>query len=295
MAHKRLQITFSWGDGHANSIGMQRAVLIMFIAMSLIPAGDSAGKIMTSQLGVAPVFVAWSRFAFGTLLLLPFVPPNTLQLFGNWRIWLRAAMLCGGITSIQVALQTEEVANVFAAFFIGPLLSYTLAAIFLRERITLARSGLILAGFAGVLLVVRPGYGVSIGLLWALAAGTFYGIFLTMSRWLSHLAPPLSLSFSQLLISGFLLLPLGLSNLPDLTGPIASLTLVSAACSMVGNLLMLYTYRLVPATKVAPLIYFQLLSAVTLGWLLFGALPDLLTWAGLSVILVAGIASTRLR
>ena len=58
---------------------------------------------------------------------------------------------------------------------------------------------------------------------------------------------------------------------------------------------MLYTYRLVPATKVAPLIYFQLLSAVTLGWLLFGALPDLLTWAGLSVILVAGIASTRLR
>ena len=83
--------------------------------------------------------------------------------------------------------------------------------------------------------------------------------------------------------------------MPDLTGPIASLTVVSAACSMVGNLLMLYTYRLVPATKVAPLIYFQLLSAVTLGWLLFGALPDVLTWAGLGVILVAGIASTRLR
>ena len=108
---------------------MQRAIVIMFIAMSLIPAGDSAGKIMTSQLGVAPVFVAWSRFAFGTFLLLPFVPPDTLRLFRNWRIWLRAAMLCGGITSIQTALQTEEVANVFAAFFIGPLLSYTLAAI----------------------------------------------------------------------------------------------------------------------------------------------------------------------
>ena len=51
---------------------MQRVILIMFVAMSLIPAGDSAGKILTSQLGVAPVFVAWSRFAIGALLLVPF-------------------------------------------------------------------------------------------------------------------------------------------------------------------------------------------------------------------------------
>ena len=274
---------------------MQRAVLIMFIAMSLIPAGDSAGKVLTSQLGVAPVFVAWSRFALGTLLLIPFVPPRTRALFGNWRIWVRATMLCGGITCIQTALQTEDVANVFAAFFVGPLLSYVLAAVFLREPITILRSALILLGFVGVLLVVRPGIGVSTGLLWALAAGTFYGIFLTMSRWLSGLAPPLALSFSQLVISAGLLLPLGLLHLPQLTAPVAALTVTSAICSMLGNLLMLYAYRLAPATKIAPMIYFQLLSAVALGWLLFGALPDLLTWVGLAVILGAGITSTRLR
>jgi drug/metabolite transporter (DMT)-like permease len=274
---------------------MQRAVLIMFIAMSLIPAGDSAGKILTSQLGVAPVFVAWSRFAIGTLFLIPFIPRHTLALFGNWRIWVRAAMICGGITCIQTALQTEEVANVFAAFFIGPLLSYVLAAVFLREPITLLRSTLIMVGFAGVLLVVRPGIGVSTGLLWALAAGTFYGVFLTMSRWLSGIASPLALSFSQLIISAGLLLPFGLMQLPDFTRPIAALTATSAACSMLGNLLMLYAYRLAPATKIAPLIYFQLLSAVALGWVLFGALPDLLTWVGLAVIISAGIGSTRLR
>ena len=37
---------------------MQRAIVIMFIAMSLIPAGDSAGKIMTSQLGVRDILAA---------------------------------------------------------------------------------------------------------------------------------------------------------------------------------------------------------------------------------------------
>jgi len=274
---------------------MQRAILIMFVAMSLIPAGDSAGKILTSELGVAPVFVAWSRFALGTLFLIPFVPPQTRDLFGNWRIWIRAAMLCGGITCIQTALQTEDVANVFAAFFVGPLLSYVLAATFLREPITILRSTFILIGFLGVVMVVRPGIGVSAGLLWALAAGTFYGIFLTMSRWLSDLAPPLALAFSQLIISAALLLPLGLLHLPDFTMPVLALTATSAICSMLGNLLMLFAYRLAPATRIAPMIYFQLLSAVALGWLLFGALPDMLTWVGLAVILSAGIISTRLR
>jgi drug/metabolite transporter (DMT)-like permease len=64
---------------------------------------------------------------------------------------------------------------------------------------------------------------------------------------------------------------------------------------MLGNLLMLYAYRIAPATKIAPMIYFQLLSAVALGWVLFGALPDAITWIGLAIILSAGIASTRLR
>ena len=280
---------------HASECLMQRAILIMFLAMSLIPAGDSAGKILTSQMGVAPVFVAWSRFAIGLIILIPFIPDQTRALFGNWRIWVRAAMICGGITCIQTALQTEDVANVFAAFFIGPLLSYVLAAVFLREPITLLRSALIAIGFAGVLLVVRPGVDVSVGLLWALAAGTFFGIFLTMSRWLSDLATPLQLSVTQLVISTGLLLPFGLMHLPEFTAPIAALTVTSAACSMLGNLLMLYAYRIAPATKIAPMVYFQLLSAVALGWVLFGALPDAMTWIGLAIILSAGIASTRLR
>ena len=190
---------------------------------------------------------------------------------------------------------TEDVANVFAAFFIGPLLSYVLAALFLREAISLQRSALIVAGFLGVLVVVRPGLEPSAGLLWALTAGTLYGVFLTMSRWLSHLAPPLALTFSQLVISGLLLLPLGLVYFPPLSGPVLGLSLASALCSMLGNLLMLYAYRMAPATKVAPLVYLQLLSAVGLGWLLFGAWPDALTWAGMAMILGAGIASARLR
>ncbi|NKX41788.1 DMT family transporter [Rhodobacteraceae bacterium R_SAG2] len=277
---------------------MQRAIPIMFIAMSLIPAGDSAGKILTSGMGVAPVFVAWSRFAIGALMVLPFLPRGTWGLMRDWRLWLRAGTLALGITCIQTALRTEAIANVFAAFFIGPMISYLLAAIFLRERISLLRSALILTGFCGVLLVVRPGLGGGTGgpgLMFAVAAGLFYGVFLTMSRWLSDLAPPLALTFTQLAMSAVMLLPLGLMNLPAATLPVAGLATASALFSMLGNLLLLYAYRRAPATRLAPLVYFQLIAAVLLGLFLFSTLPDALTWAGLAVIITAGITSARLR
>ena len=274
---------------------MQRAVLIMFLAMSLIPAGDSAGKLLTGTYNTAPIFVAWSRFLVGALLITPFISHSAWALLKNWRIWMRAAILAAGITCIQKALQIEEIATAFAAFFVGPLISYVLAVIFLREPVTPTRSALIVLGFVGVLIVVRPGIGTGAGVLWALTAGTCYGIFLTMSRWLGALGTPLAMTFTQLVIAALLLLPFGLTALPEFNGTVAALTVTSALCSMLGNLLLLYAYKLVPATRIAPLVYFQLVAAVGLGLAIFGDLPDVWTWAGLIVILTAGLASARLR
>lgn len=274
---------------------MQRAVLIMFVAMSLIPAGDSAGKLLSGTFGVAPVFVAWSRFAVGAVLIAPFVQPSAFRLLGNWRIWLRAMVLSGGITSIQTALQTAEIATVFAAFFVAPLISYILATVFLREPVTILRSLLIALGFCGVLLVVRPGMGGEPGVIWAVVAGTLYGIFLTMSRWLADAGTPIAMTFTQLLLSAFFLLPLGLAHLPTFTPTTAALTVASALGSMLGNLMLLYAYRIAPATKLAPLVYFQLIAAVILGWAIFNDLPDAYTWAGLAIIISAGLFSARLR
>lgn len=274
---------------------MQRAIAIMFLAMSLIPLGDSAGKLLSGSHGVSPLFVAWSRFAVGALLVLPFVPRSAWALMRDPRIWLRAATLAGGISCIQMALRVEELATVFAAFFIGPLVSFVLAALFLREPVTVLRSTLVVIGFVGVLIVVRPGMGVGAGVLWAVTAGVCYGAFLTMSRWLGGQGTPLALTITQLVIAAVLLLPLGLTHLPDFTAPIAALTTVSALCSMLGNLLLLFAYRLAPATRLAPFVYFQLVAAVCLGWLVFGDLPDVWTWTGLAIIAGAGLASTRLR
>ncbi|MVO17157.1 DMT family transporter [Parasedimentitalea huanghaiensis] len=274
---------------------MLQAVILMFVAMSMIPAGDLCGKLLTSSGIATPAFVASSRFVVGSLLLLPFVPRRAYLLLKNWRMWLRALFLVGGIFSVQMALKTEPMADVFAAFFIGPIISYVLSALFLREPTTWLRSLLMAVGFAGVILVVRPGFGGSVNLLWAVLAGSFYGAFLTTGRWLAHLGSPLELSLIQLLLAAVAMLPLGLANLPELTPSTTALTVGSAAFSMLGNLILLFAYNKVAATKLAPMVYFQLIAAVGLGWAVFGQLPDMLTWLGLLVVVSAGLGSALLR
>ncbi|WP_435660611.1 DMT family transporter [Leisingera caerulea] len=274
---------------------MFQAVILMFAAMSMIPAGDLCGKLLTGSGLATPAFVAWSRFSIGAALILPFVPRRAFTLLGDWRLWLRAGLLTGGIFSIQMALVTEPLANVFAAFFVGPVVSYVLSVLLLREQATLLRSLLMGLGFLGVLMVVRPGFGGSVNLLWAVLAGCFYGGFLTSSRWLAGVGSPLELSLTQLLLSALLMLPLGLASLPEFSPSTAALTVGSAAFSMLGNLLLLFAYGRVQAVKLAPMVYFQLVAAVGLGWAVFSQLPDAWTWAGLAVVLSAGLTSALLR
>lgn len=271
----------------------------MFLAMSLIPAGDAAGKLLTQDHAASPVFVAWSRFALGALLALPLVRTDTLRHLTDWRIWLRALLLVGGITSIQFALMRAPLADVFAAFFIGPIFSFALSALLLGERVTLPRAALMGLGFIGVLLVVRPSLGgdgpvLTTGRSFAVLAGLFYGAFLTASRWLSTAARPGNLLFTQLFLGAIALTPFGLALIPEINSEVATLTFASAAFSALGNLLLIYAYMRADASELAPYVYFQLASAVALGWLIFADFPDALTWAGLALIATAGLASARL-
>ncbi len=278
---------------------MWKIPALMFLAMSLIPAGDAAGKLLTQAHGAGPVFVAWSRFALGALLAVPLVRADTFRHLTDWRIWLRALLLVGGITSIQTALQHAPLADVFAAFFIGPMFSFALSALLLGERITLPRTALMSLGFVGVLLVVRPSLAGDVPLLstgrgFALLAGLFYGAFLTASRWLATAARPGNLLFTQLFLGAIALTPFGITTIPEITSEVAGLTFASAAFSGLGNLLLIYAYMRVNASELAPYVYFQLASAVALGYFIFSDLPDALTWAGLALIATAGLVSARL-
>ena len=272
------------------------SVALMFVAMSLIPVGDTAGKLLTGGHGASPFFVAFSRFAVGTVVVVLILGGRVhWPVFRDWRVWLRGALIAAGISCILTALRTEEIATVFGAFFVGPLFSYVLSIRFLGERVTPMQTIMLLAGFCGVLLVVRPGFGMTPGLGFAVLAGLFYGAFLTTSRWLSGVAAPRQLMLSQSVIGTLLLLPFGLAQVPEASGPVAGLVLLSGVASASGNLLLVLAYRRSSATVLAPFVYFQLLSATILGWVVFGTLPDAPAMAGLALLVAAGVGTVVFR
>lgn len=267
------------------------AVLIMSLGMSLIPVGDTFGKALMGA-GTLPIFVAFARYAVGAALLIPFTGFGGIKpLFFDWRIWFRSSLQVGTIVSILTGLQTETLANTFGAFFAGPLISYLLSALLLGEKITWPRTILLVIGFAGVLLVVKPGFAMTPGLGFAFLAGVFYGSFLTASRWLSGIAKPHDLLLSQLITGSIMIAPFGLMALPEFTPKIALLLAGSGLASMLGNLFIVMAYRRATASTLAPFVYVQLISATALSYIVFGNLPDTLAAIGIALILTSGLAT----
>ena len=270
-----------------------RLILLVFAAVTFVVIGDTAGKLMTAS-GVSPVFVAWTRFAIALCVILPIsgIRLSELADFKDWRVVGRGIAITCGIAAILTALRTEPIANVFGAFFIGPVVSYVLAIVFLGEAPSKTRGALLGLGFLGVMLVVKPGFGGTLGMGFAVLAGCFYGIYLALTRAVAPAFRPRALLVSQLLIGTVLLTPAGVFvEIPAITLGLTGLILVSALGSAIGNYLLVMANRQAEATLVAPLVYTQLISATLVGVMVFGDRPDALTFLGIGLILVSGFGS----
>lgn len=271
---------------------LPRVVVMVVMAMVLIVSGDAAAKVLGGQ-GFDPVFTAWSRFALAAVIIAPFagLQRSDLAQAKDWRLILRAMLIVGGIVCILTALRTEDMATVFGGFFVGPIVAYALSAFLLGERVTLARTILLGLSFVGVLIVVRPGFGMTAGMGFAILAGCFHGSYLVATRWLAGGFRPRFLLLSQLVIGAVVLAPFAVGPLPAITGNAAVLIGISAMGSALGNLLLVLVNRTTPANVIAPLIYSQLVVATVLGVIIFGDWPNSTTLIGLAVIAIAGASS----
>ena len=261
-------------------------------AMCLIVGGDVAGRMLTDA-GFSPFFVAWARFALAAVVLFPIcgLRAGELQMLRRPALILRAFLIAGGIACILTALKTEEMATVFGGFFVGPIVSYALSALVLKERVTIPRTVLLMVSFGGVLLVVRPGFGMTPGLGFALLAGCFHGCYLVTTRWLAGAYRPRFLLLSQLVIGALVLAPTAIGPMPEITLPLAGFIVISAMGSALGNLLLVLANRRAEASVIAPFIYSQIIIATVYGFAFFGEWPDPVALLGLGIIIAAGVGS----
>lgn len=176
--------------------------------------------------------------------------------------------------------------------FMAPVMLMALAPWLLRERHRLHRWCGVALGFGGMLLVVRPGagldgMGIALGLLTALT----FACFQIATRRLAA-DDPLTTNYYGGLI-GTVALSCALPwfwQTPDLTPLQWALLLSTGVTGAIGHGLQSAAYARTPATLLAPYSYLQIVSAVALGWAVFGQLPDAVTVLGIACICGAGLA-----
>jgi drug/metabolite transporter (DMT)-like permease len=176
--------------------------------------------------------------------------------------------------------------------FMAPLFLMAMAPWLLGESHRLHRWLGVLLGFAGVLIVVRPGsqldvIGVALGLLTAIT----FAFFQISTRRVAHDHPLTTNYYGGLFGSVVLLLALPwFWTMPELSAAQWLLLISTGFTGFAGHLLQIMAYSRTQATLLAPFNYLQIVAAVTLGWLAFGQLPDLTTAIGIALICLGGLA-----
>lgn len=278
-----------------------RGLGLMIVAMLIAPFIDIFAKLATDT--ASPTFITGMRFVFQALCMLPLVLWN-----GSWRnfSWtmsgfhaIRAALITLSMVCFVAALAVMEVADTIAIFFVEPIILTVLSSIFLKEIIGWRRYTACAVGFLGAMIVIRPSFQeIGYVALLPIVSALCVAIFAMMTRALAHREDPWAMQFQMalwgipicavmLLIGDRAGIGFMMPTVPDWT-LIAWLIGVGVFASLSG-ILAVYAYRAAPASVIAPLQYFEIVSATLFGWLVFGDFPDPVKWVGISIIIGSGL------
>jgi len=255
---------------------------------------DACAKWLVQDL---PVFqVVWLRFATHVLitsaLLAPIYGRELVRVQKPRLQLLRAAML-GSMTALNFwALQYLQLAETGAIQFSVPLLIALLSAWWLGERLDAWRWLAIAAGFAGVLLVIRPGsHAFHPAILLSVLNAFVYAAFNILTRRLAATESPASLQLMSALGATVVLAPFGLAHWQTpASWRVWVVIVVCGLCGGLGHYMVAKAHRYASAATLGPFLYQQILYMTLWGWVVFGQVPDLLVVAGAAVVVASGLA-----
>ena len=195
-------------------------------------------------------------------------------------------------TCFMTALIWMPLSEATAIYFTSPLIMVALSPWLLGERVRAAQWAAVAVGFAGMLLIVRPGADLPwLGTLLMAVSAVSYAVFQVLTRKLAGLVPgPVQYAYTA-------------PHLPDRdraaravlparswpAAPDLALIVGLGLCSGLAQILLISAFQRVPAATLAPLNYFQLLLAVIFSTFWLQRPPDSLAMAGMLLIMAAGM------
>jgi len=266
----------------------------MAVSMAAFTMVDTITKAVSSEMNIGQVMLV--RGLFAILLVAAFAyqqgalrPLHTLML---GPVALRVLGEIGGTISFMTALVHLPLANTSAILQALPLAITLGAAVILREPVGWRRWSAIVAGFIGVLIIVRPGLaGFNQFALLALVSVAFCALRDLATRRIPAKVPSLFITLLTTVTvtaaGGVILVPLG-GWKPLSTGALGLMAL-AAVLLLIGYQCIITALRTGDISAVAPFRYSALLWAMLLGYLVFGDVPDTMMVLGASIIVTSGL------
>ncbi|MEQ1952888.1 DMT family transporter [Mesorhizobium sp. CN2-181] len=270
------------------------AILFVFLTGVLFTILDTSAKYLVLS-GMSAPFVAWARFAghalLAVILLRGWSRPEMFRVVSLPLQVLRGLCLLGSTVFNFAALLTLQLAETSAIYFSAPMLIIAMAGPLLGEWAGWRRWMAVIAGFAGVLVITRPGYGVfGIGHIFALSSMLCNSFYVILTRRMSASETPASLIFYSALAPAVLMIPVvpfTVSAPPSLLHGV--LLLILGLFGGLGHWFLIKAYRLATTTALAPYPYLQMVWMIAAGYLVFAQLPDRWTLAGSAIIVASGL------
>lgn len=279
-----------------------QGVLLMLAFCALAPLLDVAAK-LAAENHVPVGQITTARFLVQAGLMLPVVlilrlslrlSPKALAL-----TTLRAVFLLLSTYAFVSGLQVMPIADALAIVFIEPFILLLLGRAIFGDHVGPRRIAACAVGFLGALLVIQPSV-AAFGLmaLWPLATAVLFACYMLVTRAIAAWMHPVAMQFHTSWTGLLFCLPVMI--LMNGTGhaeldPIWPqgwnwLWLFGVGFwAAASHMCMTYALKFAPSATLAPLHYSEIITAVILGYLIFGDFPNAATWTGIAIIVASGL------
>lgn len=276
-----------------------KGILLTCAAVFAFASLDSLSKYLTAFNSV--LMILWVRYLAQTCLLAAWqLPRHGLRVL---RVNCPGLQVLRGLSLLSIslfflfALRYLPIGEATAVHFLTPLLVILLAIPMLGERASLAQWLLVAVGFAGVLIIVRPGGGLlTPAMLLPVGSACSYAIFQLLTRRIGTRDSAATTNLVTGLVGALcltLLLPLFWSGLPAWPQLLGMLSL--GVIAVTGHMLLTVAFQYSSPVLLAPFSYLQIFFAVLYGFLLFDHAPDAGALLGMGVIALSGLGSAWLQ
>jgi drug/metabolite transporter (DMT)-like permease len=242
---------------------------------------------------IESVQTAFFRAFFSVLMLAPLIltgrvkPWHSTRITGHfWRTFMGTVSMVLGFYAVSML----PLADATALAFSQPLFSVVVAALIVGEKVRWRRWGATIVGFAGVLVMVRPGAGsLQPGAIVALTNAMTVAISILLVKRLSDSETPLMI-LTQFAIFSTLLLAvpaIWVWRWPSAWG--WALAVGVSASATVGQYFWVQAFKSGEMSAVAPFEYLRLPFAVFVGWLVWGETPVVWTYVGAAIVIASAL------